>query len=239
MFVDEKFLNHPKIFKAAKHLGPEGPALAIAVYLTGLAYAREQLTDGYIPESAIAACGVCSKPLLVGKALAARGVSLWHRRRNGWQIHDFEDHNRSRKEIIEIREKWRKEKAAQRRGVRGQFRDGQDPMSAADSHRDSRARGTGTSTKISLSRDPGSSTASVLTGRFASGNHKPRKTPTHRILCSMISAELEAGATLEYADVVEGVKVRIARQGFQYPTGPALESAIESVARARRRRRAS
>jgi hypothetical protein len=58
------------------------------------------------------------------------------------------------------------------------------------------------------------------------------KTPTHRVLCSMLSTELDADPSV--ANAIEGTKARCARQGFAYPDGDRLDAAVQAVARRRR-----
>ncbi len=250
MYIDEELPTHPKILKAGQRLGDNGAAIALGLYLLALSYTRKQVTDGYIPDAFLASSATCKDPLKVAKVLASRGVRLWHRRRGGYVIHDFHDFNKSASEIKKIRAEWRKKKAAQRRGGNGQYHEASDfrvsPMSLGDKcpHRDSRARtrsndqSVRTSTNKPLSKDPGrqyrqrTNRSAVLSFRTTT------KTPTRRVLCSMAHAEIDADPRGMYADWIEGVKVRLARQGFAYPTGDALDSAFASVERARERRAA-
>ena len=119
LYVDDKLPRHPKIFRAGERLGPNGPAQALAMFLDGLSYAREHLTDGFLPDKFVASCGLVQTPQSVAKALASRRVRLWHRTRGGYQIHDYHDWNRKASEIKKKKEDERLKKAAQRAGKNG------------------------------------------------------------------------------------------------------------------------
>lgn len=114
LYVDDKLPSHPKIFRAGSKLGQNGPAQALAVFMAGLAYARNYLTDGFVPDTFVASCGLVQTPQAVAQVLTSRGVRLWHRTRGGYQIHDYHDWNPKASEVKEKREKDRKKKAAQR-----------------------------------------------------------------------------------------------------------------------------
>jgi hypothetical protein len=251
LYLDDRLPSHPKILKAGARIGKNGPALALAMYVTGLSYAREHTTDGFIPDAFIGSCFAFASPGAIADAIAARSVQLWRRVRGGYQIHDYHDWNRKASEIKAQREKWRARKAKQRRGGNGawspQLSPGDTKTVPPVSHRDSRARTRSHVPRTTkggtqpLSRDPGTSTAGVLTGRCASGilTFRKLKLPTHRILCAIARAELDAeqaNTGASYADWIEGMKIRLARQGFAYPPGEALAGAIEAVEHARRRR---
>jgi len=236
IYLDEKLPTHPKIFKAGAMLGPDGPAQALALFVAGIGYAREHLTDGYLPDGFVSSCGLVQTPQSVAKALASRSVRLWHRRRGGYQIHDFEDWNRKASQVKEKREKERQRKASWRARGNGHERGESRGVSRGDVLRDSRARGT-------TNHDPLSGTRVlrtvpdryVQTAADASVLTFPRKRITHRVLCAMVTAELHEP---DYGSLVEAVKLRIAHQGFAYPTGEQIESAIEAVSQAQERRRA-
>ena len=119
LYVDDKLPRHPKIFRAGTMLGKNGAAQALAMFLDGLSYAREHLTDGFIPDDFVASCALVERGLVVAKVLVDRRVRLWHRVRGGYQIHDYHDWNRKASEIKDKREKERQKKAAQRAGQNG------------------------------------------------------------------------------------------------------------------------
>lgn len=70
-----------------------GPA-ASWLWLCGLGYCQDGLTDGFIPKSAIEFLGVKRAAKLAPKLVAAR---LWDivPPDTGWQMHDYLDHNKS------------------------------------------------------------------------------------------------------------------------------------------------
>lgn len=119
LYVDDKLPRHPKIFKAGSMLGKNGPAQALSMFLDGLSYAREHLTDGFIPDRFVAVCPLVERPLDVARVLIDRRVQLWHRVRGGYQIHDYHDWNRKASEIKEKRERERLKKQAQRAANNG------------------------------------------------------------------------------------------------------------------------
>lgn len=119
LYIDDKLPMHPKMFKAGSILGENGQALALAMFVTGLAYAREHLTDGFLPDKFVSSCGLFQTPQSVARALSSRGVRLWHRTRGGYLIHDYHDWNRKASEIKDKREKERLKKARQRAGQNG------------------------------------------------------------------------------------------------------------------------
>jgi hypothetical protein len=119
LYVDDKLPSHPKIFKAGSRLGENGPAQALALFLAGLAYARDHLTDGFLPDGFVQTCGLVQTPQSVAKVLTSRGVRLWSRTRGGYRIHDYHDWNPKAAAVKEKREKERKKKAAQRAAGNG------------------------------------------------------------------------------------------------------------------------
>ena len=117
LYVDDKLATHPKIFRAGAMLGENGPALAFSMFIAGLGYAREHLTDGFIPDRFVASCGLVQRPQAVAKALSSRAVSLWHRTRGGYTIHDYHDWNQKASEIKAKRAAERERKRRQRHGL--------------------------------------------------------------------------------------------------------------------------
>lgn len=90
--VDVLFPAHCKTMD----IGP----IAEALWLRGLCYAGEHLTDGLVPRSFVRRMGD-----LDGDAEAARLVAagLWHETDTGWLIHDYLDWQRSRAEADDLR----------------------------------------------------------------------------------------------------------------------------------------
>ena len=100
--VDDALADHPKVFAAAEHLGPDGLVKVLGFYLLGLMWANKQLTDGWIPLEVVKNFR-SSRPLVIANKLVAAG--LWHRVEGGYQIHDFKDFNYSAAAIKERRER--------------------------------------------------------------------------------------------------------------------------------------
>lgn len=114
-YVDSKLPDHVKIFKAGALIGEFGPARALAMYMAGICYAWDKLTDGFIPDAYVK--GFAShdaQPELVARALCSRKVRLWHRTKGGYRIHDYHDHNTAAATIKVKRDKKKKQKAAER-----------------------------------------------------------------------------------------------------------------------------
>ncbi|HZD63208.1 MAG TPA: hypothetical protein VE200_10490, partial [Xanthobacteraceae bacterium] len=76
LYLDDRLPTHPKILKAGARLGEGGASQALHLYLLGLAYARQNLTDGFVPESFVIACGAIPKSGSIAKVLANRTIRL-------------------------------------------------------------------------------------------------------------------------------------------------------------------
>lgn len=85
--------RHPKFLRA-------GPA-ASWLWLAGVCYCQDALTDGFISTEAIHALGV-PKPLPLAAVLVRE--RLWQPDENGWRIHDYLDHNNSAEYINKVRQ---------------------------------------------------------------------------------------------------------------------------------------
>jgi hypothetical protein len=158
------------------------------MFVSALAYSRKHLLDGFIPDGFVSGSVSFSEPLVVARALASRKVSLWHRTRGGYLIHDFDKWNKSRSQIKEIREKWRLQKAAQRRGGNGQYHE---ESSADTSHvrkvshrtraRSHDPRSTKGDVRTPVDRDrsgrTGLSTVRVLTDAARRDSHTKERKP--------------------------------------------------------------
>lgn len=62
------------------------------LWLCGLMYCQEGLTDGFIPTEALEYLGVKNGRQLAGKLVKAR---LWETADGGWRVHDYLEHNKS------------------------------------------------------------------------------------------------------------------------------------------------
>lgn len=90
--IDVNFLRHPQVSRLTT-AGQVG-------YLAMILYAQEHETDGHIPDSCLKWCDVSAKLV---KAIAAAG--LIEPTPDGWHITGFLNHQRSREEMAEAREK--------------------------------------------------------------------------------------------------------------------------------------
>src|SRR5688572_5974240 len=72
------------------------------LWLCGLAYCQEGLTDGFIPDEAIDSLGVPKN----ARRLAAHleRARLWEKVDGGWQVHDYLKHNRSASTVRQIQD---------------------------------------------------------------------------------------------------------------------------------------
>lgn len=103
------FFAHPKAIKA----GRDGRD----IYITGLCWSRDQLTDGAIPAAVLGhlayLAGVPENDAAVATDRLV-DVGLWERTPDGWQIHDYADHQLTRADIDGMRAKWRQQKTRSR-----------------------------------------------------------------------------------------------------------------------------
>lgn len=118
------------------------------LFVCGLCYSNEHLTNGFIARHALPAVapGVKS-PETVAAQLVAAG--LWHEVEGGWQIHDYNEHQRSADEIRERRDRDRERKANGRRPDSSGSPRGQ----VADSHTDNSRTPHGQAEESSRVRD--------------------------------------------------------------------------------------
>lgn len=93
----------------ARALGLQGRALHHA----SSCWAADNLSDGFIPRQVLALlCAEAEVKQATHKVLVAVGV--WIEGADGWTIHDFLEHNKSRAEVEEERAKWKRKKGGQR-----------------------------------------------------------------------------------------------------------------------------
>src|SRR3990167_2110813 len=69
------------------------------LWLCGLAYCQEGLTDGFIPTEALSFLGVKPARPLASPLVLAR---LWVDVDGGWQVHDYLEHNKPASEVRRI-----------------------------------------------------------------------------------------------------------------------------------------
>lgn len=107
--------SHPKIMMAGDR--------AAWLYVCGLCYSNEHLTDGHIARALLpVVCPGSKSPERLAALLVS--VGLWEQVDGGWQIHDYGDVQRTAAEVKEIRRKDRERKHADsgRKGGRGSSR---------------------------------------------------------------------------------------------------------------------
>ena len=91
--LDDQFRNHPKILAA-------GP-LASWLYVCGLTFAGQYLTDGHIPSTMLGMLAAVDNAQELADRLV--DVGLWEEVDGGYQIHDFTEYNPTREEVRGIR----------------------------------------------------------------------------------------------------------------------------------------
>jgi len=106
--LDDNLLDHHKLLAAGERLGPNGPALALGLYVIGLLWANRQLTDGHLPREVVKRFSHLAKPLEIATELVRAG--LWEKHGDGYQIHDFAEYNFAARDVKarRAREKERK-----------------------------------------------------------------------------------------------------------------------------------
>jgi len=128
--LDDAMLDNPKIIAA----GPLGTLLHVAA----IVWSARNLTDGFIPLGKVATLlnwagalehvtlesdgdGImCTGRRIDSEDFAYRLVDLclWHEVPGGFQIHDFLDYNRSKKQVLAERERWAARQEKQRESRR-------------------------------------------------------------------------------------------------------------------------
>lgn len=109
--IDDRVRTHPKIARA-------GPAAAW-LWFCGVCYAREHLTDGFLPKEIVPTlAGGLPSPWKHAAKLVE--VHLWEDALGGYRVHDFLDWNPSRSEVLSLRDKERDKKRTQRGTHEGQ-----------------------------------------------------------------------------------------------------------------------
>lgn len=108
--VDDGFMEHPKVTRAAELLGRGGLGRVVAVWLEAQCYCARNLTDGYI--SAMRARGFLTdkRPLDVLEVMALPDVKLMKKTDAGYRFHDYEDYQPSADEVRAKLEKDRRRK---------------------------------------------------------------------------------------------------------------------------------
>jgi hypothetical protein len=108
---------HTGIISSPKHAPLSADAFRL--WLNGLCWSKEHLTDGFIPavampilhRKAIKFVSELLETLVIGKG------PLWHEVPGGYQIHDYEQWQETKARVQERRQQWRDRKNRQRDGV--------------------------------------------------------------------------------------------------------------------------
>jgi hypothetical protein len=232
LLIDDRLPTHPKILKAGQLLGNGGVSQAFHMYVMGLAYARQNLTDGFIPDGFVLSCGAVSKSSLCAKALSARGIGLWRKVHGGYQIHDFHRYNPKASDVKEKRERDRLRKQAERHGRNGS-------MSEVDISR-TRARAVPITKVPSVRADADKKSTSTDAARrsLTLAKYVTQEVATFALACVVMrEAFALAGDDRSVSNVGEHFKELCARRGLAYD-GVLVRKAFDAVQVARARRSA-
>lgn len=109
--VDDGFIQHPKVTRAAELLGKGGLTRVVAVWLEAMCFSARNLTDGYISDIYARGFVTDKRPLDVLTVMALPDVKLMLRVPGGYRFHDYNDYQPSSEEVKAKREKDRARKA--------------------------------------------------------------------------------------------------------------------------------
>ncbi|WP_370944045.1 hypothetical protein AB5J62_33730 [Amycolatopsis sp. cg5] len=101
--VDDGFYDHPKVFDASD--------CTVALWTRAGSWSARNLTDGFVPSNL--PVRLCGDPDTAIRELVERG--LWSRIRGGYKFHDWTDYQPTRADVEAERERWRRNKARQRK----------------------------------------------------------------------------------------------------------------------------
>jgi hypothetical protein len=91
--VDDQIAHHPKFMAAG--------AVASWLWVCGQSYCARYLTDGFVPESALATLGNVTNPKAHAQTLVR--VGLWELTEGGYRVHDYLHFQPSRADVEERR----------------------------------------------------------------------------------------------------------------------------------------
>jgi hypothetical protein len=95
--VDDQFFRHPKVMSAGRD--------ARDLYLVGLCYCAQSLTDGFIPRAALRVLGAEAE---IDQAQASADrlveVGLWELAAEGYMVHDYHKYQPTRERVLATRE---------------------------------------------------------------------------------------------------------------------------------------
>jgi len=229
IFLDDRLLTHPKLLKAGARLGQDGVSKAFHLYVWGIAYSKQHLTDGFISSTVLESCGAISGSGSIAKVLANRTVRLWRKVKGGYEIHDFHKYNPKASEVKEKRERDRVRKAEERSRRNGN-------VSTMDTAWTSRARARAPAVPVP-STNKKKRTSTDAPRRLALAR-KPEK-PSFALACVVmhearqLSWQIDHDGTL--ANVGEHFKRLCAQRGLAYDAD-LLRRAYDAVTGSQRRR---
>lgn len=122
--VDDQLAMHIKTIEAGN--------AALGVWVRAGSWASANLTDGFVPESLMAALGAREADVA-----ALVRVGFWREVEGGWQFHDWDEYQPTADSVRQEREAARQRKRKQRRNERGEFTNDVTPVSRRDTPRDS------------------------------------------------------------------------------------------------------
>jgi hypothetical protein len=94
--VDDGFSDHPKV----RSIPRATRAAAIGLWTLAGSWSAKNLTDGHVPAYMLAELG-CTR----GQAAALVQAGLWLRAGDGYDFHEWDDHQPSREQVTERRAK--------------------------------------------------------------------------------------------------------------------------------------
>lgn len=98
---DDKFPKHPKIVRLSNP--------AFRLYVSGICYCAEHLTDGLIDADMIPMLMPGYRPRYLAELVER---AAWVRHGQVYEVHDYLQWNRSKKEVVEERERLREQRSA-------------------------------------------------------------------------------------------------------------------------------
>jgi hypothetical protein len=223
LYLDDRLPTHPKILKAGALLGKGGASQALHLYLLGISYSRQHLTDGFVSDAFLLSVRGLFASDSIAVALADKRIRLWRKVRGGYQIHDYHHYNPKASEVKEKRERDRQRKAAERHGRNGN-------LSTMDTLR-TRARAVPRTTY----HVPRKSTSTDAPRRLAFA--RETNPATFALACVVMREALAEAEADDIATVGEVFKQLCASRGLAYD-GVLVRKAFDAVQVADARRRA-
>jgi hypothetical protein len=122
--LNDEMPEHPKFVRAGVEAG--------WLYVCGLAYASRLLTDGFIPEGVVSRLSAVRNARREAEALVAAG--LWERAADGFQIHDYLEHQESAERVRgrRQRDRARKDSARNPDGIQAESQKGPEGFRVLD-----------------------------------------------------------------------------------------------------------